>query len=172
VTRPEHIGGAPFKLRFPRCDLVGVDVELLRQLNQCSVALDGGKRYLRLECRGVVPACSSAHRLSRFAGQSCPPSGRNSTYRPVQISGTGSIKIDHSSFRIRLWLSLEAQHSTVQSQKQELDRLGSCHRLLRRVRSVGQRQGGRIALAALAEVRHRKERRSSGICALSAPMSE
>jgi len=31
---------------------------------QCKLALDGGKRYLRLESRGMVPACSSAHRLS------------------------------------------------------------------------------------------------------------
>ena len=39
------------ELRFPRCDLIGVDVELFRQLSQCSIALDGGKRHLRLEGR-------------------------------------------------------------------------------------------------------------------------
>jgi hypothetical protein len=27
---------------------MGVDVELFRQLRQCSIALDGGKRHLRL----------------------------------------------------------------------------------------------------------------------------
>src|SRR5450756_848372 len=26
-------------------------------------------------------------------GTACPPSGRNSTYRPVQISGTGSLRL-------------------------------------------------------------------------------
>jgi hypothetical protein len=42
----------------------GVDVELLRQLSQCSIALDGGKRYLRLKGRCVVPARSCCHGLS------------------------------------------------------------------------------------------------------------
>ena len=41
-----------------------VDVELLRQLSQCSIALDGGKRHLGLEARCVVPARSSAHCFS------------------------------------------------------------------------------------------------------------
>ena len=35
------------QLRFPRCDLVGVNVKLLRQLSQRAIALDGGKRHLR-----------------------------------------------------------------------------------------------------------------------------
>jgi hypothetical protein len=51
--------------------------------------LDGGKRHPCLEGRCVVPARSSAYALScsrRFS----PLSGRNSTYRPAQISGTGS----------------------------------------------------------------------------------
>jgi hypothetical protein len=33
----EHIGSSAFELRFPRCDLIGMDVELLRQLGQCSI---------------------------------------------------------------------------------------------------------------------------------------
>jgi hypothetical protein len=41
-----------------------VDVELLGKLRQRSIALDGGKRYLRLEDRCVIPACASAHGLS------------------------------------------------------------------------------------------------------------
>jgi hypothetical protein len=60
----EHIGGPALKLGLPRRDLIGMHVELVRQLSQCSIALDGGKRHLRLESRCVVPACSSAHRLS------------------------------------------------------------------------------------------------------------
>src|SRR6516165_4204129 len=38
-----------------------MDVELLRKLCQCSIALGGGKRHLRLEGRCVVPAWSSWH---------------------------------------------------------------------------------------------------------------
>jgi hypothetical protein len=59
-----YIGSSTLELGFPRRDLIGVDVELLRQLSQCSVALDGGKRHLRLEARCVVPARSSAHGFS------------------------------------------------------------------------------------------------------------
>jgi hypothetical protein len=40
----ENIGSPALELRFPRCDLIGVDVELFRQLSQRSIALDGGKR--------------------------------------------------------------------------------------------------------------------------------
>ena len=60
----EHIGSPALKLRLPRCDLIGMDVELLRKLSQRPIALDGGKRHLRLECRCVVPARSSLHGLS------------------------------------------------------------------------------------------------------------
>jgi hypothetical protein len=38
------IGSPALELRFHECDLIGVDVELLRQLSQRSIALDGGKR--------------------------------------------------------------------------------------------------------------------------------
>ena len=34
-----------------------MDFEQLRQLSQGSVDFDGGQRHLRLESRGVVPAC-------------------------------------------------------------------------------------------------------------------
>ena len=36
------------RLHLPRRDLIGVDVELLRQMGQCSIALDGGKCHLGL----------------------------------------------------------------------------------------------------------------------------
>ncbi|MEY9470893.1 hypothetical protein ABH992_003292 [Bradyrhizobium yuanmingense] len=62
---------------------------MLGQLGQRPIALDGGKRHLRLESRAVVPARSSVHGLS-CSRQSSPLSGRNSTYRPVQICGAGS----------------------------------------------------------------------------------
>jgi hypothetical protein len=52
------------RLHLPRCDLIRVDVELLRQLSQSSIALDGGKCHLGLEARSVVPARSSAHCFS------------------------------------------------------------------------------------------------------------
>ena len=48
----EYIGCPFLKLRLPRCDLIGVDVELLRQLNQCPIALDGGKRHSGLTWGG------------------------------------------------------------------------------------------------------------------------
>jgi hypothetical protein len=51
ATRAEHIGSATFELRFPRRDLIGMDVELLRQLSRGPVALDGGQSHLRLEGR-------------------------------------------------------------------------------------------------------------------------
>ena len=57
----EDIGSRTLKLSLPRCDLIGVDVELLRKLGHRSVALDSGKRHLRLEGRCVVPARSSLH---------------------------------------------------------------------------------------------------------------
>ena len=60
----EHIGSTALKLRLPRRDLIGVNVELLGKLRQRSIALDGGKRHLRLEGRCVVPARSSPHGLS------------------------------------------------------------------------------------------------------------
>ena len=65
VPPPDRTLGSPaLKLRLPGRDLIGVDVELLRQLSHRPVALDGGKRHLRLEGRCVVPAWSSAHGLS------------------------------------------------------------------------------------------------------------
>src|SRR5713101_2752521 len=90
APRSENIGGAALKLRFPSRNLIGVDVEMLGQLGYRPIALDGCQRHLRLEGRGVVPARSSVHGLS-CSRRSSPLSGRNSTYRPVQISGAGSI---------------------------------------------------------------------------------
>ena len=52
AARTENIGSPALKLRFPRRDLIGVDVELLGKLSQCSIALDGGKRHLRLTWGG------------------------------------------------------------------------------------------------------------------------
>src|SRR5258708_4161678 len=64
---------------------------MLRQLGDCAVALDGGQSHLRLEGGRVVPAGSSAHGFS-CSRRLSPLSGRNSTYRLVQISGTGSLR--------------------------------------------------------------------------------
>ena len=41
ATQTENIATPALELRFPRGDLIGMDVELLRQLNQRSIALDG-----------------------------------------------------------------------------------------------------------------------------------
>jgi hypothetical protein len=86
ATRTEHIGSAALKLRFPR-DLIGMYVELLGELRQCPIALNGGKRHRRFEDRSMIPPWSSLQVSPDLQTLACPPSGRNSTYRPVQISG-------------------------------------------------------------------------------------
>jgi hypothetical protein len=69
-VEPREIGEAARSCLFPpNCakfifEQGQVDVELLRQLSQRPIALDGGKRHLRLEGRCVVPARSSLHGLS------------------------------------------------------------------------------------------------------------
>jgi hypothetical protein len=50
----EYASGGALELRLPRCDLIGMNVELLGKLSQRSITLDGGKRHLRLEGRCVV----------------------------------------------------------------------------------------------------------------------
>jgi hypothetical protein len=52
--------GGSGHLRLPRCDLIGVDVE---------IALQGRKRHLRLEGRCVVSARSSVHGLPGVRSQ-------------------------------------------------------------------------------------------------------
>src|SRR5476651_909812 len=89
AAQAEYVRCSTLELGFPGRHLIGVDVEMLGQLGQRPIALDGGKRHLRLESRAVVPARSSVHGLS-CSRRSSPLSGRNSTYRLVQISGTGS----------------------------------------------------------------------------------
>ena len=68
-------------------------IELACQLRKCPVAAHCGKSHLRLELCRVVTAGSSAH-LSLLSPRalSCPQSGSDSTYPPVQISGATSIK--------------------------------------------------------------------------------
>jgi hypothetical protein len=61
---PKYSGSPLQKLCFPLRDLVDVHVELLRQLDQRLLALQGSQRHLCLECRAVVPAYSFRHRLS------------------------------------------------------------------------------------------------------------
>ena len=52
----ESAGGPFKKLRLPRCDLIGVDIELLRQLGQRLLALDRRQDRFRLEGYRVVAA--------------------------------------------------------------------------------------------------------------------
>jgi hypothetical protein len=51
APRSENVRCSTFELGFPGGNLIGVDVEMLRQLSQRSIALDGGKRHLGLESR-------------------------------------------------------------------------------------------------------------------------
>ena len=80
------------QLGLPLRDLVRVHIELACQLRKCPVAAHCGKSHLRLELCRVVTAGSSAH-LSLLSPRalSCPQSGSDSTYPPVQISGATSI---------------------------------------------------------------------------------
>src|SRR5688572_27313580 len=55
--------GCPVE-KLPLGNLVGMNVELLCQLGQRLLALDGGQSHLRLESRCVVPTWSSRHGLS------------------------------------------------------------------------------------------------------------
>ena len=66
-------------------------IELACQLRKCPLAAHCGKSHLRLELCRVVTAGSSAH-LSLLSPRalSCPQSGSDSTYPPVQISGATS----------------------------------------------------------------------------------
>src|SRR3954447_12661766 len=64
LFRPEHPGSPFEERRLPGRDLVRMDVELLRQLGQRLLALDGGQSHLCFESRAVIPARSSRHRLS------------------------------------------------------------------------------------------------------------
>jgi hypothetical protein len=47
----ENIGGAALQLRLPSRDLIGMNVELFRQLSQRSIALDSRKGHFRFEAR-------------------------------------------------------------------------------------------------------------------------
>src|SRR4051794_6033053 len=62
--RTEHPGSPLQELSLPGRDLVGMTVKLLRQLSQRLLAPYGSQGHLRFESRRVVPAGSSAHRLS------------------------------------------------------------------------------------------------------------
>ena len=61
---PENPGCAFKKLSLPLRDLIGVNVELLRQFGQRLLALQGGQGHFRLESRRVVPTRSFGHNLS------------------------------------------------------------------------------------------------------------
>src|SRR3954452_15815029 len=62
--RPEHPGRPLQELSLPGRDLVGMNVKLLRQFGQRLLTPYGSQGHLRFESRRVVPAWSSAHRLS------------------------------------------------------------------------------------------------------------
>ena len=86
ATRTENIGSPALELRFPRCDLIGMNVELFRKLCQCSIALMAASATFALKAgvwfrRGRLFIVSPDSR-----GTACPLSGRNSTYRMFRFS--------------------------------------------------------------------------------------
>src|SRR3954454_24780735 len=62
--RPEHPGRPLQELSLPGRDLVGMNIELLRQFGQRLLPPYGSQGHLRFESRRVVPAWLSTHRLS------------------------------------------------------------------------------------------------------------
>ena len=61
---PENSGRAFEKLTLPLRDLIGVDIELLRQLGQSLLPLDRGQSHFRLEGRCVIPSRALRHPIS------------------------------------------------------------------------------------------------------------
>src|SRR2546423_8630762 len=91
AARSKNSGSAPLQLRLPRRNLIGVDVELLGKLSyrpspltaaSATFALKAGVWFRRARLLIVAPDSQAP---------ACPLSGRNSTYRPVQIFGAGSV---------------------------------------------------------------------------------
>jgi hypothetical protein len=82
AARTENIGGPALELRFPRCDLIGVDVELLRQLSQRSIAQRAGTlRYMGPPRPGPL--------LNRLAKANAATKGRRLKLTPVQKNRAG-----------------------------------------------------------------------------------
>jgi hypothetical protein len=87
----EHNTRSFLQLRLPLRDLVGMHIELLRQLGDRSVALDRRQRDFRLEYRRVIPAGSSWHNGRLIASPiTWLISGSESTYNAVRFSGATS----------------------------------------------------------------------------------
>src|SRR5919112_2546433 len=61
---PEYPGSSVEELRLPLGDLVGMHIELLRQLGQGLLAFKSGQGHFGLESRRVVPAGSLAYCFS------------------------------------------------------------------------------------------------------------
>ena len=89
AARTEHIGCPFLELCFPRRDLIGVDVKLLASsatvrsplmAASATLALKPGVWFRRGRLLIVSP---------NSPGTACPLSGRNSTYRLVQIGPLG-----------------------------------------------------------------------------------
>src|SRR4051812_31124085 len=77
-----------------------MDIELLRQLSQRLLTLHGGQSHLRFESRRVVPAWSSAHRLSCSAAILAAVRQKLPLIQPVQKSRASSDRIrDRGSLR-------------------------------------------------------------------------
>ena len=62
----ENVSRPALELRLPRCDLIGVHIELLRKLSKCAIALDGSK-----------PSRTELHAFTH--GTSCPSRPRRTS---------------------------------------------------------------------------------------------
>src|SRR4051812_5007003 len=78
--RAEHPGRPLQELSLPGCDLVGMNVKLLRQFGERLLTPYGSQGHLRFESRRVVPAGSSAHRFSCSAAILAAVRQKTSTY--------------------------------------------------------------------------------------------
>ena len=88
---PEHLGCTFLKLHLPLRDLIGMNVELLRELCQCF----DRPRWRQAPPSPPRPMCGSGAVVVAWSLMICRPraflpSDRNSTYRPVQISAASS----------------------------------------------------------------------------------
>src|SRR5215213_5398248 len=81
--RTEHPGSPVQELSLPGRNLVGMDIELLGQFGQRLLAPYGSQGHLRFESRRMVPAWSSAHRLSCSAAILAAVRQKTSTTYPT-----------------------------------------------------------------------------------------
>ena len=88
----EDAGSTLKELISPLLDLVGMDIELLRQFAKCLLTANRGKGNVGFECGCVIAPGSSCHSGSPVVGI-MPVTGLNSTY--LSCSNFPSHLLDH-----------------------------------------------------------------------------